>query len=169
KGATRAFPDQPVIIPGSMATGSYILEGQESSMTQTFGSTCHGAGRRMSRTQAKKQTSGDQVRQKMEDMGIVVNAGSMRSLAEESPQAYKDVDQVVDVVENVGEGYSSVGLHNLEMVKTPVLCSLDPEEVFVANSDLEIVETDENGRSIWKTAGPYRHPRFKNMLEKEQA
>lgn len=99
KGATRAFPGQPVIIPGSMGTPSYVLVGEESSMKESFGSTCHGAGRRMSRTRAKKETEAVQLKKKLESKGIYVHAGSYRSLAEESPNAYKDVDSVVDVVD----------------------------------------------------------------------
>jgi tRNA-splicing ligase RtcB len=111
KGATRAFgpgsdaiPEeyrafgQPVLIPGSMGTSSWVLVGTGESMTRSFGSSCHGAGRVMSRSQAKRQVRGDQLRQQLESEGIHIRAGSMAGLAEEAPQAYKDVDAVVDVV-----------------------------------------------------------------------
>ena len=115
KGATRAFgpgsPDlppvyrdmgQPVLVPGSMGTGSWVLLGTEAAMEQTFGSTCHGAGRRMSRRQARKQFKGVKLRQDLEQSGIHVKAGSMSGLAEEAPRAYKDVDRVVEVVHGAG-------------------------------------------------------------------
>lgn len=111
KGATRAFgpgspelPDeyrrigQPVLVPGSMGTASWVLVGTESSMQRAFGSSCHGAGRVMSRQQAKKQVRGEALRQELEADGIRVRAGSMSGLAEEAPQAYKDVDAVVETV-----------------------------------------------------------------------
>lgn len=99
KGATRAFPGQPVLIPGSMGTASYILVGQKKSMEQSFGSTCHGAGRTMSRAQATREIHGDVLKQQLEEKGIVINAGSYRGLAEEAPKAYKNVDEVVDIVD----------------------------------------------------------------------
>jgi tRNA-splicing ligase RtcB (3'-phosphate/5'-hydroxy nucleic acid ligase) len=115
KGATRAFgpgfeglpPEyrpigQPVLVPGSMGTASWILAGTTGSMEQTFGSTCHGAGRVMSRSQAKRTIRGDQLRLELEKSGIAVRAGSMPGLAEEAPEAYKDVDEVVKVVSGAG-------------------------------------------------------------------
>ena len=102
KGATRAFPDQIVLIPGSMGTGSYVLVGQKESLKQSFGSTCHGAGRRMSRRKAKDTVRGSELKQDLERRGIAVSAGSMSGLAEEAPIAYKDVDAVVDVVHRIG-------------------------------------------------------------------
>jgi tRNA-splicing ligase RtcB len=115
KGATRAFgpgspvlPDayrdigQPVLVPGSMGTASWVLLGTQGSMEQTFGSTCHGAGRTMSRSRAKKQIWGADLRDELEAAGIHVRAGSMPGLAEEAPIAYKDVDRVVDVVDGAG-------------------------------------------------------------------
>lgn len=115
KGATRAFgpgspvlPDryrqvgQPVLVPGSMGTASWVLVGTEGSMAQSFGSTCHGAGRTMSRTQAKKRVQGGELRRELEEQGIRVRAGSMRGLAEEAPVAYKDVDRVIEVVHGAG-------------------------------------------------------------------
>jgi tRNA-splicing ligase RtcB len=115
KGATRAFgpgsavlPDvyrdigQPVLVPGSMGTSSWVLLGTKGSMERTFGSTCHGAGRTMSRTRAKKQIWGSDLRDELEASGIKVRAGSMPGLAEEAPVAYKDVDRVVEVVHGAG-------------------------------------------------------------------
>jgi len=118
KGATRAFgpgfeglPEeyrsigQPVLVPGSMGTASWVLLGTQGSMERSFGSTCHGAGRVMSRSQAKKKIWGEDLRKKLEAEGIHVRAGSMAGLAEEAPQAYKDVDEVVMTV--VGAGSAS--------------------------------------------------------------
>ncbi len=117
KGATRAFPGQPVIIPGSMGTGSYVLVGNEDSMRQTFGSTCHGAGRRMSRTQAKKRVQGSELKRRLNEQGIAVNAGSMAGLAEEAPEAYKDVDEVVDTVQQAGIATKVARLRPVAVVK----------------------------------------------------
>jgi len=115
KGATRAFgpglpevPErlrtigQPVLIPGSMGTGSYVLVGTRKAMEDTFGSTAHGAGRVMSRTAGRKSIRGEDLRAELEEQGITVRAGSMRGLAEEAPDVYKDLDQVVNVVHNAG-------------------------------------------------------------------
>lgn len=102
KGATRAFPGQPVLIPGSMGTASYLLVGKPKSMTETFGSSCHGAGRVMSRSQAKRQIDPQELRGRLEKMGIVAEAQSLKGLVEEAPEAYKDVDAVVDVVARAG-------------------------------------------------------------------
>jgi tRNA-splicing ligase RtcB len=111
KGATRAFgpgnpglpPEyqqtgQPVLVPGSMGTASWVLAGTEESMLRSFGSSCHGAGRTMSRARAKHEVRGEDLRREMEGRGIRVRAGSMSGLAEEAPQAYKDVDAVVETV-----------------------------------------------------------------------
>jgi tRNA-splicing ligase RtcB (3'-phosphate/5'-hydroxy nucleic acid ligase) len=111
KGATRAFgpshPEtparyrkvgQPVLIPGSMGTASFVLTGSDDAMNLSFGSTCHGAGRRMSRGAAKRTRSGQEVRKELEAKGIVVRCPSAGELAEEAPHAYKDVDRVVEVV-----------------------------------------------------------------------
>lgn len=111
KGATRAFPPnhpelpahyqktgQPVLIPGSMGTSSYILTGTEQGMQKSFGSTCHGAGRKMSRKAAKREIQGKALRDELLKKGIWIRAGSVSGLAEEAPLAYKDVDQVVQVV-----------------------------------------------------------------------
>jgi tRNA-splicing ligase RtcB len=115
KGATRAFgpgfeglpPEyrklgQPVLVPGSMGTHSWVLLGTEESMRQSFGSCAHGAGRVMSRSKAKSSIRGDKLFQQMQAEGIRVHAGSMPGLAEEAPQAYKDVDAVVQVVVEAG-------------------------------------------------------------------
>jgi tRNA-splicing ligase RtcB len=115
KGATRAFgpgfeglPDeyrpigQPVLVPGSMGTASWVLVGTEGSMERSFGSTCHGAGRVMSRKKAKKKIWGEDLRNELQSSGIHVRAGSMAGLAEEAPQAYKDVDEVVETVSGAG-------------------------------------------------------------------
>ncbi|CAB49482.1 RtcB family protein [Pyrococcus abyssi] len=115
KGATRAFPPgheaipkiyrdvgQPVLIPGSMGTASYVLAGTEGAMKETFGSTCHGAGRVLSRKAATRQYRGDRIRQELLNRGIYVRAASMRVVAEEAPGAYKNVDNVVKVVSEAG-------------------------------------------------------------------
>ena len=130
KGATRAFgpgspelPDeykaigQPVLVPGSMGTASWVLVGTETSMTQSFGSTCHGAGRLMSRHEAKRNVRGEKLRQDLESRGIHIRAGSMAGLAEEAPQAYKDVDQVVQAVVGGGIARKVARLHPLAVIK----------------------------------------------------
>lgn len=130
KGATRAFgpgfeglPDeyrklgQPVLVPGSMGTASWVLLGTEDSMALSFGSSCHGAGRVMSRKQAKRTVRGDQLREKMEHGGIHVRAGSMPGLAEEAPQAYKDVDSVVNVVVQANIAKKVARLRPLAVIK----------------------------------------------------
>lgn len=117
KGATRAFPNQPVLIPGSMGTASYVLIGQTESLKQSFGSTCHGAGRRLSRTQAKREVWGADLKTKLAQEGIVVKAGSLAGLAEEAPQAYKDVNQVVEVVHRLGIATKVARLKPLAVIK----------------------------------------------------
>jgi tRNA-splicing ligase RtcB len=115
KGATRAFPagstdvpeayrevGQPVFIPGSMGTASFVLVGAPGSLERSFGTCCHGAGRRMSRTGARKQIGGAELRRQLEAQGVVVRCPSNRGLAEEAPFAYKDVERVVEVVERAG-------------------------------------------------------------------
>jgi tRNA-splicing ligase RtcB len=115
KGATRAFPPghaalpselrplgQPVLIPGSMGTCSYVLVGTEQAMAETFGSCCHGAGRAKSRTQAKRETSADELLREMKGKGILVKGQSRSGLTEEKPDAYKDVTEVVNVVHDAG-------------------------------------------------------------------
>ena len=115
KGATRAFgpghpelpPEyqligQPVLVPGSMGTASWVLLGTEESMRRSFGSSCHGAGRMMSRSQAKKKVGGEDLRNQLKNRGIHIQAGSLSGLAEEAPEAYKDVDEVVQTVVGAG-------------------------------------------------------------------
>jgi len=115
KGATRAFGPgrkeivkayrdvgQPVLIGGSMGTWSYILHGTEKGMEETFGSSCHGAGRRMSRVSAKKQWNGETLQEQLAKKGILVLGHSKAGLAEEAPGAYKDVDEVVGVMHETG-------------------------------------------------------------------
>ena len=130
KGATRAFgpgapglPDeyakigQPVLVPGSMGTASWVLVGTEGSMQRSFGSTCHGAGRTMSRSQAKKQVRGAELREVLEGQGIRIRAGSLAGLAEEAPQAYKDVDAVVRTVDEAGIARRVARLEPVAVVK----------------------------------------------------
>jgi tRNA-splicing ligase RtcB len=117
KGATRAFPGQPVLIPGSMGTASYVLVGSVEAMEQTFGSTCHGAGRRMSRAEAKRKARGSELRDALGKQGIVVAAGSPAGLAEEAPFAYKDVDAVVDVVARAGIAAKVARLRPVAVIK----------------------------------------------------
>ncbi|MFM8320345.1 MAG: RtcB family protein [Chloroflexota bacterium] len=130
KGATRAFgpghPDlpaeyqatgQPVLVPGSMGTASWVLAGTEQSMQRSFGSSCHGAGRVMSREKAKKSVRGDTLRQALEKDGIHVRAGSLSGLAEEAPQAYKDVDAVVETVAGAGIARKVARLRPVAVVK----------------------------------------------------
>jgi tRNA-splicing ligase RtcB len=115
KGATRAFPPghpevpavyrrigQPVIIPGDMGRASWVLVGQPGSMAKTFGTTCHGAGRAMSRTAAVKDAGGRRIDKELEARGVIARAQSRKGLAEEQPRAYKNVDEVVDVVHRAG-------------------------------------------------------------------
>ena len=108
---------QPVLIPGSMGTASYVLIGTTGSMAQTFGSTCHGAGRVMSRAKAKREVRGETLRDELNARGIIIRAGSMPGLAEEAPQAYKDVSRVVDVVHNAGIGRKVARLEPLAVIK----------------------------------------------------
>ncbi len=130
KGATRAFAPghadvpadyravgQPVLVPGSMGTASYVLAGTEGAMQQTFGSSCHGAGRNMSRTAARKQVEGKTLQEDLARRGIRVRAGSMRGLAEEAPFAYKQVEEVIEVVEGAGIARAVVRLEPMAVIK----------------------------------------------------
>ena len=117
KGATRSFPNQPVLIPGSMGTGSFLLVGQQKAMEDSFGSCCHGAGRRMSRTQARKEVRGSELKRKLNEMGIVINAGSMSGLAEEAPEAYKDVNEVINVVVSAGLAKKVARMRPIAVIK----------------------------------------------------
>ncbi len=130
KGATRAFGPgspgipsvyrqigQPVLVPGSMGTGSWVLVGTQTAMEKTFGSCCHGSGRVLSRRQAKKRVHGARLREALEADGIHVRAGSLSGLAEEAPLAYKDVDQVVSVVHEAGIAKKVARLVPLAVIK----------------------------------------------------
>jgi tRNA-splicing ligase RtcB (3'-phosphate/5'-hydroxy nucleic acid ligase) len=130
KGATRAFPPgsgeiperyreagQPVFIPGSMGTASYVLVGRPGAMEHSFGTVCHGAGRRLSRTAARKQIKGEELRRRLEEEGITVRSPSNRGLAEEAPFAYKEVDKVVEIVERAGLAGRVVRLRPIGVVK----------------------------------------------------
>lgn len=130
KGATRAFgpgaaelpPEykpigQPVLVPGSMGTASWVLVGTETSMQRSWGSTCHGAGRVWSRSKAKREVRGENLRRELEQGGIRVRAGSMPGLAEEAPQAYKDVDAVVETVSKAGIARKVARLRPVAVIK----------------------------------------------------
>jgi len=130
KGATRAFgpgapglPEeyarvgQPVLVPGSMGTASWVLVGTEESMMRSFGSSCHGAGRVLSRNAAKRSVRGEQLQRELEADGILLRAGSMAGLAEEAPSAYKDVDEVVETVCGAGIARKVARLRPLLVVK----------------------------------------------------
>jgi tRNA-splicing ligase RtcB len=130
KGATRSFgpgsddiPDdyrmigQPVLIPGSMGTHSYVLAGASSSENRTFGSCCHGAGRRMSRTAAKKLVNAPSLKQELQARAITIEAGSYAGLAEEAPLAYKDVELVVDTVHQAGLATKVARLQPVGVIK----------------------------------------------------
>lgn len=130
KGATRAFPagsdeiptvyravGQPVFIPGSMGTSSFVLAGEPGAMERSFGTTCHGAGRRLSRTAARKQVTGAELRRRLAAEGILVRCPSNSGLAEEAPFAYKDVERVVAVVEQAGLARRVAQLRPLGVIK----------------------------------------------------
>ena len=130
KGATRGFPPnhpeipqeykeigQPIILGGSMETGSYLLTGTHKAMDVSFGSTAHGAGRTMSRSKAKRQIRGDFLQQKMREKGIYVKGASMPGLAEEAGFAYKDIDEVVNAIKISGIGHPIVRVKPIGNVK----------------------------------------------------
>ncbi len=130
KGATRAFPPghpevpaqyrsvgQPVIIPGDMGTASWVLVGQPGSMEQTFGTACHGAGRLLSRKAAVRKAQGRQIHRELEHKGIIAQARSWKGLAEEQPDAYKNVDLVVDVVHKAGLAKKVARLRPIGVIK----------------------------------------------------
>ncbi len=136
KGATRAFPPghaeipeayrggaggagigQPVIVPGSMGTASWVLVGQAGSMEHSFGSCCHGAGRMMSRTAAVKLAAGRRIDKELDALGIIARARGFKGLAEEQPAAYKDVDAVVDVVDRAGLARKVARLRPVGVIK----------------------------------------------------
>jgi tRNA-splicing ligase RtcB len=116
KGATRAFPGQPVLIPGSMGTASYILVGAEAGK-DAFYSTCHGAGRTMSRHQAIRTLSGKEIIENLENRGIIVKCYSLRGISEEAPAAYKNIDEVVEVVHQAGLSKKVARLVPLAVIK----------------------------------------------------
>ena len=130
KGATRAFPPghpdvpqdyrnvgQPVLIPGTMGTASYVLAGTLGAMDETWGSTCHGAGRLMSRTQSLRNVRGEELARELERGGIFVKSDSWKTLAEEAPNAYKDVRQVVEVCHRAGISKKVAKLKPLGVIK----------------------------------------------------
>ncbi len=130
KGATRAFAaghpqipqvyrdvGQPVLIPGDMGTASYILVGTEKAMQETFGSTCHGAGRVMSRHEAKRRIRGEEVERRLATKGIKVRAKSYKTLSEETPEAYKDIEAVVEAVHNAGISRKIARMRPIGVVK----------------------------------------------------
>lgn len=130
KGATRAFPPghrelppayrhigQPVLIPGDMGRASYVLRGTEKAMQETFGSTCHGAGRVMSRHQAIRRAKGRAISRELEDRGIIVMSAGRETLAEEMSEAYKDISSVVDVVHRAGISTKVARLRPMGVVK----------------------------------------------------
>lgn len=130
KGATRAYPPghpdvpaayravgQPVLIPGDMGRYSFVLVGTMGAWRRTFGSTCHGAGRRLSRRQAKRNARGRDVFREMEERGVEVMAAGRATVAEEMPEAYKDVADVVEVVQGAGIGHKVARLRPLGVIK----------------------------------------------------
>ena len=130
KGATRAFPPgsaqvpeayrevgQPVLIPGDMATGSYVLVGTERAMVESFGSSCHGAGRVKSRTQALKSARGRDLLLEMKERGVTLMATGRRTVAEEMPEAYKNIHLVVDAIERAGISRKVARLRPVGVVK----------------------------------------------------
>jgi len=130
KGATRSIPagsvgipqayrdaGQPVLIPGSMGTASYVLVGRAGAMEETFGTVCHGAGRAMSRTAAKKGRDARIETQKLADRGIILRSETRDGILEEIPEAYKDVDTVVNVVHQAGLARRVARLRPMGVVK----------------------------------------------------
>jgi tRNA-splicing ligase RtcB len=117
KGATRAFEGQPVLIPGSMGTASYVLVGTRKAEEISFGSTAHGAGRVESRTQARKEKTAKEVEKELNDRDIIVEAGSYKGLVEEAPESYKDIDEVVRVSHELGIGRLVARLVPLAVMK----------------------------------------------------
>jgi tRNA-splicing ligase RtcB len=130
KGSTRAYPPghphtpaayrdagQPVLIPGDMGRYSYVLAGTQRAFDETFGSSCHGAGRRMSRGQAKRAARGHAVFQEMEARGVIVMAAGAATVAEEMPDAYKDVSDVVRVVHEAGIARRVAQLRPIGVIK----------------------------------------------------
>jgi tRNA-splicing ligase RtcB len=130
KGATRSFPSghvalcstyrsigQPTLVPGDMGTASYVMVGTQKAMSETFGSTCHGAGRVLSRKAAKKRSKGRSIHRELEDRGVLVRWTGRSTLAEEMPEAYKDISQVVEVVHGAGISKKVARLRPIAVVK----------------------------------------------------
>ena len=117
KGATRAFPGQAVLVPGDMGRYSYLLRGTEAAMRETFGSTCHGAGRLMSRTAAVKAARGRRIETELAERGVIARATGRDALSEEMPEAYKDVEDVVDVVHRFGISTRVARLRPIGVIK----------------------------------------------------
>ncbi len=130
KGATRAFGPgqielpkvyrkigQPVLIPGSMGTSSYVMVGTDAAMAESFGSTCHGAGRQMSRAESRRSVSGAALKKELEAQGIIIRCASLSGLTEEAPLAYKDINEVVDVVDRAGLAKKVARLVPLAVIK----------------------------------------------------
>ncbi|MDD5713084.1 MAG: RtcB family protein, partial [Smithellaceae bacterium] len=130
KGATRAYPPghpavperyravgQPVLVPGDMGTGSYVMAGTQRAYEETFGSTCHGAGRVMSRAQATKASRGRAIAREMADRGVIVMSAGRATLAEEIPEAYKDLNEVVSICHRAGISKKVAKLRALGCIK----------------------------------------------------
>jgi tRNA-splicing ligase RtcB len=130
KGATRAFPaghpevpelyravGQPVIIPGDMGRASWVMVGLPGSMEKTFGTTCHGAGRAMSRKASLQDAAGRRIDRELEARGVIVRGQTLSGLAEEQPKAYKNVDEVVDVVDRAGLSKKVARLRPVGVIK----------------------------------------------------
>jgi tRNA-splicing ligase RtcB len=130
KGATRSFPagrpeipgdymdvGQPVLIPGDMGRYSYVLVGTERSMQETWGSVCHGAGRLLSRAAATRKVSVSGLMQELKEAGVIVRAASKKGLVEEAPEAYKDVREVVNIVDQAGLAKKVAKMKPLGVVK----------------------------------------------------
>jgi tRNA-splicing ligase RtcB len=130
KGATRAFPaghpevpeayreiGQPVLVPGDMGRSSWVLVGQPTAMEEAFGSCCHGAGRVLSRGAAIRAAKGRSIQKELEEVGVIARARGRTGLAEEQPQAYKDVSQVVEVVEGAGISKKVARLRPIGVIK----------------------------------------------------
>jgi tRNA-splicing ligase RtcB len=130
KGATRAFPPghpeisekyrhigQPVLIPGDMGSESWVLRASENAMIETFGSCCHGAGRAMGRNQARKSIDFHELLNRLESRGIMVRAGSKKGLVEDAPEAYKNVDDVIEVTHNAGISTRVARLKPIAVIK----------------------------------------------------
>lgn len=130
KGATRAFPPhhaaipaeyravgQPVLVPGSMGTSSWVLAGRDGAMEETFGSVCHGAGRLLSRSAAKAGRNAEQIRESLWGKGIIVRSETRDGIVEEAPEAYKDVDEVVETVRRAGLATCVARLRPMGVIK----------------------------------------------------